>query len=220
MCYSISASMAPKLKVQPPELLGFGFPEAVHMQSSLRWDNNSASLSLLAMCYILDTECSLVEKQPKTVLQLFAAFCKHTFIFEFHCMQPFSVNFGLYQCFLKEENSQLHVCKDKVICILSCLSKVKVLHEELGPEGVFKKKKKVQSGLKSLQWNCVEQIQKKGAVTQPVSFALKETLGSSPLPPERTVFVLCPPRGIIKVPREGNHSYIFLPTAFSLFYYK
>lgn len=142
MCYSISASMAPKLKVQPPELLGFGFPEAVHMQSSLRWDNNSASLSLLAMCYILDTECSLVEKQPKTVLQLFAAFCKHTFIFEFHCMQPFSVNFGLYQCFLKEENSQLHVCKDKVICILSCLSKVKVLHEELGPEGVFKKKKK------------------------------------------------------------------------------
>lgn len=97
--------------------------------------------------------------------------------------------------------------------LLCCLSEVEVVAWDI------RHCSNIKGGAWSWQLDCIEQIQKKGAVSQPVSFALKD-FWIFPLPPMLIFFVLRSLRGIIKVAREGNHSYIFLPTAFSLFYYK
>lgn len=178
--------MAPKLKVQPAELLGFSFPEAVQVQSSLRQENNPASMSLLAMCYILVNERCLVENQPKAVCSSAVCCFLQTYLYFWVSLQQLFL--VILDC--------IGVWGDKVISTLCCLSKVKVLHKELGPVGAFKKKKKkVQSGLESLQWNCVEQIQKEGAVTQPASFALKETLGIFPAASREDCLCSVSPKG-------------------------
>lgn len=203
--------MAPKLKVQPAELLGFSFPEAVQVQSSLRQENNPASMSLLAMCYILVNERCLVENQPKAVCSSAVCCFLQTYLYFWVSLQQlFSV---ILDC--------IGVWGDKVISTLCCLSKVKVLHKELGPVGAFKKKKKsaVRFGEFTVElcWTDPEG----GSCYPTCVLCPKRDFGDLPCCLQRGLSLFCVPQGESSKQQEKEIIPIYsCQKTFSLFYYK